>query len=66
MRHVMADYLMSLFSVMIGVKRLTRRLDPENPVDQTTLRAARKVVSIVVDHAAPFMTDQHHRFISLQ
>ncbi|KAF2681575.1 hypothetical protein K458DRAFT_76235 [Lentithecium fluviatile CBS 122367] len=65
-RHVIADYIMSMYSISIGIKRLTRRPDQERPVDEITLRAARKVVDIVLRYAVPMLTDEVNRFISMQ
>jgi len=38
-----------MYAVIIGVKRLVKLKDPANRVDETTLRAARKVAQITLD-----------------
>jgi hypothetical protein len=46
-RCLLADHLMNIYAVIIGMKRLANPSD--SPVDATTLRAARKVVSTLLD-----------------
>jgi hypothetical protein len=46
-RCLLADHLMNIYAVIIGMKRLAN--PPDSPVDATTLRAARKVVSTLLD-----------------
>jgi hypothetical protein len=46
-RCLFADHLMNICAVIIGMKRLAN--PPDSPVDATTLRAARKVVSTLLD-----------------
>jgi hypothetical protein len=48
-RCLFADHLMNIYAVIIGMKRLTNPPDAAAPVDPTTLRAARKVVSTLLD-----------------
>jgi len=46
-RFLFADHVMTIYAIIIGVRRLVRR--PGSPVDAATLEAARKVVRITLD-----------------
>jgi hypothetical protein len=54
-RFLIADHVMAIYAIIIGVRRLVRR--SANPVDTISLHAARKVAQITldfpVDTAAP-------------
>ena len=49
LRCLIADNIMNIYAVIIGMKRLTKKTVPGRPVDAITVRAARKVVSIILD-----------------
>lgn len=40
---------MNMYTIIIGIKRLVRRVGTSNPVDEIALRAARQVVLITLD-----------------
>lgn len=46
---LIADHIMTIYAIIVGMKRLVRRSEPEQLVDTTTVRAARKVVSIILN-----------------
>jgi hypothetical protein len=48
-RYLFADHVMTIYAVIIGVRRLVRR--PGSPVDAITLGAARKVAQVTIDFA---------------
>lgn len=49
LRCVVADHIMNIYAVIVGMKRLANRIDKINTVDALTIRAARKIVSILLD-----------------
>ena len=48
-RCLLADHIMNIFVTIIGMKRLVTRTIKAQVVDAITVRAARKVVSIILD-----------------
>lgn len=48
-RCLVAAHVMNMYAFIIGLKRLANRVDNANIVDPITLRAARKVVSTLLD-----------------
>ena len=48
-RCLVADHIMNIYAVIVGLKRLANRVDKINTVDAITLRAARKVVGTLLD-----------------
>jgi hypothetical protein len=48
-RILVADHVMTIYSFMIGIRRLVRQQGSEDPVDNFTLGAARKVVQYSID-----------------
>lgn len=52
-RCVVADHIMNIYAVIVGLKRLANRIDEIDMVDALTIRAARKIVAILLD------VDQH-------
>ena len=48
-RCLVADHLMNIYAIIIGLKRLANRIDGSNTIDSVTVRAARKVVSTLLD-----------------
>lgn len=49
LRYLIADHVMNIYAIIIGIKRLIKPAPNSNPVDDITLRAARKVVQITID-----------------
>jgi ethanolamine utilization cobalamin adenosyltransferase len=49
LRYLIADHVMTMYSFMIGVRRLVRQPGSQTPVDNTTLGAARKVAQYSID-----------------
>jgi hypothetical protein len=49
LRYLVADHVMTIYSFIIGIRRLIRRPDSQNQVDTVTLGAARKVVQFTID-----------------
>lgn len=47
-RCLIADHIMNVYSIIIGVKRLVTKTEQGQPVDPVTVRAARSVVCIIV------------------
>lgn len=47
-RFLVADHIMNVYAIIIGTKRRVRRPGAAQPVDEVTLRAARKVVDITM------------------
>lgn len=47
-RAVMADHLMNVYAMIMGIKRLVKPPAGTHRVDEITLRAARKVVKIIL------------------
>lgn len=48
-RCLVADHVMNMYAFIIGLKRLANRVDNINTVDTMTVRAARKIVSTLLD-----------------
>lgn len=53
LRYLIADHVMNIYAVIIGMRRLIKPVPNSSPVDDITLRAARKVAEITLD----FTTD---------
>ncbi|KAJ4986668.1 fungal specific transcription factor [Stagonosporopsis vannaccii] len=49
LRCVVADHIMNIYAVIVGLKRLANRIDKIDIVDAKTIRAARKIVDILLD-----------------
>ncbi|KFZ10142.1 hypothetical protein V501_05327 [Pseudogymnoascus sp. VKM F-4519 (FW-2642)] len=49
LRYLIADHVMNIYAIIIGIKRLIKLAPNTNPVDDITLRAARKVAQITID-----------------
>lgn len=49
LRCLVADHVMNIYAIIIGLKRLANRIDGTNIIDSMTVRAARKVVSTLLD-----------------
>jgi hypothetical protein len=49
LRCLVADHIMNIFAVIIGLKRLANRVANTHTVDTMTVRAARKVVSTLLE-----------------
>jgi hypothetical protein len=49
LRYLIADHVMNIYAIIIGIKRLIKPAPNTSPVDDITLRAARKVVQITID-----------------
>lgn len=49
LRCVVADHIMNIYAVIVGLKRLANRLDKIDIVDAVTIRAARKIVRILLE-----------------
>ncbi|XPS74883.1 hypothetical protein M3J09_006996 [Ascochyta lentis] len=49
LRCLIADHVMNIYAFIIGLKRLANRLDKIDTVDLMTVRAARKVVSTLLE-----------------
>lgn len=47
-RCLVADHVMNIYAVIVGLKRLANRVDGIVTVDEMTVRAARKVVHILL------------------
>lgn len=47
-RFLVADHIMNVYAIVIGTKRRVRRPGAAQPVDEVTLRSARKVVDITM------------------
>lgn len=50
-RWLATDHIMNIYSMIIGVRRLAKPLEKRSAIDSVTLRAARKVVSMIIDFA---------------
>jgi hypothetical protein len=50
-RWLASDHIMNIYSMIIGVRRLAKPLETRSAIDSVTLRAARKVVSVIIDFA---------------
>jgi hypothetical protein len=48
-RCLVADHIMNIHAIIVGLKRLANRVDKVNTVDAITLRAARKVVCLLLE-----------------
>ncbi|KAF2257930.1 hypothetical protein CC78DRAFT_549523 [Lojkania enalia] len=48
MRFLYGDHVMNAYAMIVGIRRLTRRPNSERPVDEVTLRAARKVNNLIL------------------
>jgi hypothetical protein len=58
LRYLIADHVMTVYAIIIGMKRLVKRTGSPMPVDTTTLRAARKVAQITLDFTiGPLVAD---------
>jgi hypothetical protein len=49
LRYLMADHIMAIYAIIIGIRRLVRPAGDRGLIDGTTLRAARKVAQYVHD-----------------
>lgn len=49
LRCLVADHIMNIYAVIVGLKRLANRVDNIAAVDEMTVRAARKVVGTLLD-----------------
>lgn len=49
MRCLIADHTMNIYAIIIGVKRFVKVPDQRPTIDTITVRAARKVVQIILD-----------------
>lgn len=48
-RCLVADHIMNIYAVIVGLKRLANRVDNIVTVDEMTVRAARKVVNTLLE-----------------
>lgn len=48
-RCLVADHVMNIYAVIVGLKKLANRVDNINTVDAITVRAARKVVGTLLN-----------------
>ncbi|KAH7388650.1 hypothetical protein BKA66DRAFT_460438 [Pyrenochaeta sp. MPI-SDFR-AT-0127] len=48
-RCLLADHVMNIYVIIIGMQRLAKRSEPRQPVDTISVRAARKVVNILLN-----------------
>ena len=48
-RCLVGDHIMNINAIIVGLKRLADRIDKVNTTDAITLRAARKVVSLLLE-----------------
>jgi hypothetical protein len=49
LRCLVADHVMNIYAVIVGLKRLANRVCNVTTVDEMTVRAARKVVDTLLD-----------------
>jgi len=55
----MPTFIVNIYALIIGMSRLVTKAVPGRSVDATTIRAARKVVGIILDfHANPELTNK--------
>ncbi|RDL40552.1 Uncharacterized protein BP5553_00531 [Venustampulla echinocandica] len=51
LRYLIADHVMNIYAIIIGIKRLVKPTPDSDPVDAIALRAARKVAQITLEFA---------------
>jgi hypothetical protein len=51
LRYLVADHVMTIYSFIIGIRRLLRKPGSQNQVDSVAVAAARKVVQFTIDFA---------------
>lgn len=66
LRFLVADHVMTIYSFMIGIKRLVRHSGHDVPVDNITTGAARKVVQFTIDFTMDWGTAKHARSVCIQ
>jgi transcription antitermination factor NusA-like protein len=49
LRYLVADHVMTIYSFIIGIRRLVRQPDSHDKVDMVTVSAARKVVQFTIE-----------------
>lgn len=49
LRYLIADHVMNIYAIIIGMRRLVQVVPSSSPVNAITLRAARKVAQITLD-----------------
>lgn len=61
-RAVMADHIMNIYALIMGIKRLVKPPAGTNRVDEITLRAARKVIKLIQDLGREAPTEATNMF----
>ncbi|KAJ4355099.1 hypothetical protein N0V95_003222 [Ascochyta clinopodiicola] len=49
LKYILADHVMTIYAIIIGVRRLVRRTRSRDFIDKTSLGAARKIAQLVLD-----------------
>jgi hypothetical protein len=66
LRYLVADHVMTIYSFMIGIRRLIRKPGNDAPVDSITIGAARKVVQFTIDFTVDWGTARNARSLCIQ